>query len=165
MRGQLSVECGEAAAGIVLLRRSLDVLHRHRHESLTTDFNLALAHGLMETGQTHEALAIIDDSLIWIECRGNRFLLAEVMRIKGNCLVLLEEPQLAEHCYAQSLEVARRQTALSWELRTMTSLAQLRLRDGRRTEALRDLAMVYDRFTEGFWTPDLTAARQLLGGA
>lgn len=165
MRGQLSVECGEAAAGIALLRRSLDVLHSHRYEALTTDFNLALVQGLTETGRTREALAIIDDALAGIECRGNRLLLPEVLRIKGNCLALLEEPQLAEQCYAHSLEVARRQTALSWELRTTTSLAKLRLGGDRRTEALRDLAAVYDRCTEGFWTPDLTTATQLLDGA
>jgi predicted ATPase len=52
---------------------------------------------------------------------------------------------------------------LSWELRAATSLARL-LRDRDRIDEARDLlAPIYDRFTEGFGTADLIAAKQLLG--
>jgi hypothetical protein len=58
---------------------------------------------------------------------------------------------------------ARRQGALSWELRAATSLARL-WRDQKRTkEAWGLLTPVYDRFTEGFKTADLKAAKALLG--
>jgi predicted ATPase len=49
---------------------------------------------------------------------------------------------------------------LSWELRAATSLARL-LRD-RIGEARDLLAPIYERFTEGFGTADLQAAKQLL---
>jgi len=53
-------------------------------------------------------------------------------------------------------------TALSWELRAATSLARLWHEQGRTTEARALLMPVYDRFTEGFDTADLRAARGLI---
>jgi predicted ATPase len=58
--------------------------------------------------------------------------------------------------------MARQQYALAWELRTATSLARLRLAQNRHDDAFAVLAPVYDRFTEGFESFDLKAARQLL---
>ena len=62
----------------------------------------------------------------------------------------------------QALEVACRQRAKSWELRATMSLARLWAIQGRTDEARVRLACIYDWFTEGFSTPDLQDARQLL---
>ena len=51
---------------------------------------------------------------------------------------------------------------MSWELRTATSLARMWRDQGRNKEAADLLAPVYNRFTEGFDTADLNAARALL---
>ena len=58
---------------------------------------------------------------------------------------------------------ARRQGALSCELRAATSLARLLRDQGRSADAIACLQPIYDRFTEGFGTADLMAAKQLLG--
>ena len=68
----------------------------------------------------------------------------------------------AEDHFRQALDWARRQGALSWELRAATSLARLWYDQGRPTEAMALLQPVYDRFTEGFETADLKAAKALL---
>jgi predicted ATPase len=57
---------------------------------------------------------------------------------------------------------ARRQGALSWELRAATSLARLQSDQGRFADAIALLRPVYDQFTGGFDTADLRAARALL---
>jgi predicted ATPase len=57
---------------------------------------------------------------------------------------------------------ARRQGALSWELRAATSLARMWRKQDRSQEARELLAPVYDRFIEGFETADLKAAKALL---
>jgi predicted ATPase len=62
----------------------------------------------------------------------------------------------------QSLEWARRQGALAWELRGATSLARLWRRQGKTTQARKLLATVYRRFSEGFDTADLVTAKALL---
>jgi predicted ATPase len=62
----------------------------------------------------------------------------------------------------RSLDWARRQGALSWELRTSTSLARLQHGQGRVAEARSLLQSVYDRFSEGFDTVDLKTAKTYL---
>jgi predicted ATPase len=68
----------------------------------------------------------------------------------------------AEDSFREALDWARRQGALSWELRAATSLARL-LRDQRRcAEAIAVINPVYSRFTEGFDTTDLVNAKALI---
>jgi hypothetical protein len=59
----------------------------------------------------------------------------------------------AEDWLSRSLQLARRQSALAWELRTTTSLALLRRKQDRHGEARAALAAVYGRFTEGSRRP------------
>ena len=68
----------------------------------------------------------------------------------------------AEDHFRQALDEAREQGALSWELRAATSLARLLRDQGRPADAIACLQPIYDRFTEGFGTADLIAAKQLL---
>jgi predicted ATPase len=68
----------------------------------------------------------------------------------------------AERNFQQALDLAHAQGALAWELRAGRNLAELRQAQGRSEEARILLSAVYDRFTEGFDRPDLTAARSLL---
>ena len=58
--------------------------------------------------------------------------------------------------------MARDQGALFWELRVTLSVARLKSSQGRHHEATAPLASVYDRFTEGFATAALQAARTML---
>jgi predicted ATPase len=62
----------------------------------------------------------------------------------------------------QAIDAARRQNAMSWELRGATSLAHLRRQQGRQSEARDLLAPIYGWFTEGFDTADLKEAKTLL---
>jgi predicted ATPase len=67
-----------------------------------------------------------------------------------------------EDVFRQALDGARKQETLSWELRAATSLAHLLRDQGHPADAMSALQPVYDRFTEGFGTADLIAAKQLL---
>jgi len=90
---------------------------------------------------------------------------AEILRVSGEQVLKDSGPEAArtaEAAYFRSLDIARRQTALSWELRTATSLAHL-WRDQHRTREARELlADVHGRFTEGFQTADYARAGALL---
>ena len=88
-----------------------------------------------------------------------------MLRIKGELLLLqgaAGAAATAEDHFRRALDLARRQGALSWELRAATSLARLRRDQGRPADALALLQPVYDRFTEGFDTADLKATKDLL---
>jgi RNA polymerase sigma factor (sigma-70 family) len=87
--------------------------------------------------------------------------------VQAACQLILREraPQAAsaaEEHFLQSLDWARRQGALSWELRASTSLARLQHHQGRSAEARSLLQSVYDRFSEDFETADLKTAKAYL---
>ena len=88
--------------------------------------------------------------------------LPEALRIKGEVLAHIGDAANAAADFERSLETARRQKALSWELRTGTSIARSLHAAGRSGDAAAVLGEVYGRFTEGFGTSDLKAARALL---
>jgi predicted ATPase len=86
-------------------------------------------------------------------------------RIKGEIVLQTGAPKAAataERLFRQSIDVARRQGALSWELRAAMSLARLWRGQPRASQSRKLLAPVYRRLTEGFGTADLVAARALL---
>ena len=64
--------------------------------------------------------------------------------------------------FQRALDEARRQEMLSWELRAATSLARLLRLQEHPADAIAYLRPVYNRFTEGFGTAGLIAAKQLL---
>jgi predicted ATPase len=85
-------------------------------------------------------------------------------RLKGELLLKQEDSNAAEaqSCFQRAVEIARKQSAKSWELRTTTSLARLLAQQGRHGEARAMLAEIYGWFTEGFDTADLKVAMALL---
>jgi predicted ATPase len=116
-------------------------------------------------GRVRQGIAAIDEALEHSERTGERWCVAEFLRTKGELLLMeREQPDAtaAEDCFLQAIDVARRQRALSWELRAATSLARLWCEQGRTEEARELLLPVYDRFTEGFETVDLKAAKSLV---
>src|SRR6202022_495514 len=109
-----------------------------------------------------EADAAIDKAMAFGEPTRSHFHLPEMMRIKGELLASGPRWSEAEYWFLRALDLAREQSALAWELRTATSLAHLWVSQGRCDKAQRVLRPVYHRFTEGFDTPDLRAAKRLL---
>jgi hypothetical protein len=123
-----------------------------------------LAAALVEAGDRDETSAIITEELERAEREQALSMVAELLRIRGELLLLqdMPDPELARDCFMRSIERARTQGALSWELRTTLSLALLERSQGRTSEAHELLQGVYDRFTEGFDTSDLKRAKRLL---
>jgi predicted ATPase len=166
LEAALLIKGGEVERGVQALRAALAEHRRTNsklHEAILT---VVLAEGLGVIGQVAGGLAVIDEALAESDATEARWYVPEQLRIKGELILLTSVPNAAaeaDSCYVESLRWARRQGALSWELRTATSLARLRQRQGRTAEALNDLQPVYARFTEGFHTADLMAANTLLG--
>jgi predicted ATPase len=124
----------------------------------------AFAEGLTLIGQHGEALAVIGNAITAAGDGEETAEFPEVLRVQAEILLSRPQPDEseAEDCLVRALTVARRQSALSWELRIAMTLARVQARKGRGDEARQLLSCVYARFTEGFETGDLRAARQLL---
>ncbi|MGC2787081.1 MAG: hypothetical protein WA397_25290, partial [Roseiarcus sp.] len=169
LKGKLLVERGEFAQGLVVLRDAFETCDRTGWRISYEEFKGALALGLAGTGQLDEALVALDDAMAADRkgADGRGWYAPELLRIKGEVLLqqAADQPVLAaEDCFNQAAQMAREQGALFWELRVALSVARLRVSQGRRHEARAPLASVYDRFTEGFATADMQAARTLLEG-
>jgi len=164
LTGDLSIKRGDAQGGVRLLGECLDELRAECHYVLTPNFSSAMAEGLLVLGRVEDALAAIDHALARVVENGGSSDMPEILRIKGRILASAprSDPSEAEDWLLRSLESARQQSALGWELRTATTLARLMSDQGRRAEAHDLLGGIYGRFTEGFDTSDLKTARSLL---
>jgi predicted ATPase len=89
--------------------------------------------------------------------------LSEQYRLRAELLLLAPGAEAeAETALRQALNLARSQKSKSLELRVAMSLARLLRQQGRAAEGRDLLAECYAWFTEGFETPDLREARELL---
>jgi hypothetical protein len=88
----------------------------------------------------------------------------EVHRWRGELLLSQGDAHApeAETCFRSAVELARRGSQRSLELRAATSLSRLLAQHGHREEARQILGDVYSWFMEGFDTADLKIARELL---
>ncbi|HWO36045.1 MAG TPA: winged helix-turn-helix domain-containing protein, partial [Candidatus Acidoferrum sp.] len=163
LRGELSIKRGNPEGGLELVRGCLETLHESRHLILTTVFASDLAEGLAMVGQFDKALATIDRAIAQVGDTGDSFDMPEILRIKGDILSRLATPQSAqaEDLFLRSLDLACKQSALGWRLRTAMSLARL-WSQRRAAEAFALLAPIYELFNEGFDTDDVRAARMLV---
>ena len=161
----LLIKRGEVALGTRALRALLNEIGKGSVKLFSAMLTLILAEGLGGTGDVAAALTVIDEALTESDVTEVRLYMPEQLRVKGELILLAKAPNAsveAESCYAQSLELARRHGALSWELRAATSLARLRQQQGRDSEATNIILPVFDRFTEGFETADLLRASTLI---
>jgi predicted ATPase/DNA-binding winged helix-turn-helix (wHTH) protein len=168
LKGQLLVERGEFAQGLLVLRDAFETCDRTGWRLSYAEFKGALALGLAGTGRLDEALVALDDAIAADRegADGYVWYVPELLRIKGEVLrrQAADQSTLAEDCFNQAAQLAHQQGALFWELRVALSVSRLRVSQGRLHEARAPLASVYDRFTEGFATADLQAARTMLEG-
>jgi predicted ATPase len=164
-QGMLVIQRGDVDAGLWLLRAAFDEPAAAGSARRLVAFLISAASG--HAGQIADGLPAIEDAIIRCEHTEERWLIAELLRSKGELLLLRGEPgapAAAEGHFRQALDLARRQGALSWELRAATSLARLLSDRGCFADARALLQPVYDRFTEGLATTDLKAAKALLDG-
>jgi tetratricopeptide (TPR) repeat protein len=123
---------------------------------------LILAEAFGQMGQIAEALALLKAGIEQFEASSFS---PELIRLRAELSLrrgLPDAEGLAETDFRQALQGARDYGALSWELRAATSIARLLRDQGRPAAATACLQPIYDRFTEGFGTADLTVAKQLL---
>jgi len=162
-RGWAKAEQGKAIEGIVEMRRGLADFRATGAEVTVASHLCRLADAYQIAGLPREGLAVLAEDPAFVEGSEERCWEADLYRLKGE--LMLDTGNAAsevEGLFNKAIEIARRQKAKSLELRAVMSLAKLWQQQGKRSEAQQLLAEIYNWFTEGFDTPDLKAARQLL---
>ena len=158
-------EASSVEDGIARMCRGIAAYEATGGELWMPDFLSLLAQAHARAGRPGVGLELLAEALDRVAGNGARWLEAELHRLRGELLLALAGPDRwleAEMCLGQALTVARAQEARLWELRAARSLARLRREQGRRAEARDLLAPAYGWFTEGFGTPDLIEAKELL---
>jgi len=173
---------GKPAEGIAELREGLAACEASNTSISRPHFLGMLAEALVETGEIHEALTRLDESLEVSQHASDRYYESELYRFKCELLLTAGDREsrtrerrkmqptpaaaaAAEECLGRAIEIAQSQQAKWFELRAALSLCRLRRRQGKDPEVGEVLLPVYNWFTEGFDTPDLLAANEFLQSA
>jgi DNA-binding winged helix-turn-helix (wHTH) protein/predicted ATPase len=137
----------------------------------------ALAEAYAAARQTDKALSLLSQAEQCMTVTGEYFYAAELHRLRGELLlntkgnlrranaILSSSPTVyhaAEKSFQKAIAIARQQRAKSFELRAVMSLCKLQQLQGQEESARQSLRKIYDWFKEGYNTPDLRAARELL---
>jgi predicted ATPase len=161
----LIVKQGEVNRGLIQLRDTMNEPAVARHGVWFSSFLCDLGDAYRLAGDTGMGLETVDGALERTQRLGEGWCHPELLRLKGRLTMQGSRPDDAaqgEALLMQSIEVAREQATLSWELRAATTLATI-WRNLRRDREARDLLTpIYERFTEGFATVDLQNASTLL---
>jgi predicted ATPase len=164
-RGWAMAEQGRTQEGIAQIQEALANTHAPGWSEIYRSYYLSLlAEACGEAGRLDEGLSALTEALASADEHENRHYEAEMHRLKGELLLKQDDSNAAaaQNCFERAVEIARRQSAKSLELRATMSLARLLAKEGRREEARVTLAEIYNWFTEGFDTADLKNAKALL---
>jgi predicted ATPase len=162
--GWAAINQGEVDAGIDELIRGLAAWRKTGARLWLPIFLALQAEGHFKAGRNQAALDSIEQALATSDVTGERWAIAEILRVKANLLLTTGrgKAEEVEEALIESLEIARQQQALCWELRTSCDLGRIWQEQGRSKQALQLLRTIYGRFTEGFETTDLRHAKALI---
>jgi predicted ATPase/DNA-binding winged helix-turn-helix (wHTH) protein len=155
------IEHGDFAGGLPIVQATLDKVRATKVNVFNNQLLGALAEGFGYAGLPAPGLVAVNEALAQSE-ETDRWYIPELLRIKGDLTLRQGDPIGAERLFEDSLDLAGRQGALWWQLRTSTNLAMMLRDQGRSPEALDGLGAIYDRFTEGFSTAHLRSAKALI---
>jgi class 3 adenylate cyclase/predicted ATPase len=169
-RGWALVELGHIEEGTSEIRRGMNAWLATGAEVAKPYFLALLADAELRMGRCADGLRRLDEGLSVTDELNDRFYEVELHRLKGE--LTLHQHSGANRChkveveaeasYRRALQVARVQSAKSWELRAAISLVWLLKKQDRREDARAVLAPIYECFSEGLDTRDPTEARALL---
>jgi non-specific serine/threonine protein kinase len=164
VRGSLAAKRGDPESGLDPLRRGLAEMQEVGYLLFYPLFKAELALALGGVGRVDDGLAEIDEALSFTDKTDGRWFVPEILRAKGELFALRgsDSPTMIVELFLRSMNQARSQQALFWELRAAMSLARLFRDLDQPGDALACLQPVYDRFSEGFGTFDLITAKRLL---
>ena len=179
-RGWALAMQGSAEEGITQIHQGLAAARATGMERFRPSHLALLAEAYGKAGQGEEGLSALAEALAAVDRTGERVYEAELYRLKGDLVLQsgvrnpeskLSDPQSpfrnpqseaeAEACFHKAIEIARRQSAKSLELRAVTSLSRLWQQQGKHHQAHQVLSEIYGWFTEGFDTKDLQEAKAL----
>lgn len=162
IEGETLLADGQLNAGLALIRSSVDTLHAEQYELYTPRFEGSMARALLKLRRVDEARALIEKTLAGIETNDQFFESPDLLRIQAKIMAEQGDFEGSRESISQAIDLADKQGALSWRLRAAMSNVRLLRGTQDQPEAVAELRSTLGRFTEGFETPDLVDAKELL---
>lgn len=163
LEGWARSELAQPGAGVARSSQGLADYRASGSTNKLSNYLAILSEGYLALGQTQAGLTLLAEALDWIKRTDERWWEAEVYRLQGELLHREGGPlSTVEACFAHAIAIAQRQQAKALELRATLSLCRLWQALGKHALAQQHLAAIYGWFSEGFATPDLSEAKQLL---
>jgi TOMM system kinase/cyclase fusion protein len=170
LRGWVLTERGELLQGIAAMRAGLNEYQVIGAEVLRPAFLSLIADAHGKAGQVEKAFGALDEAQALADKCHEQWWQAELYRLRGELILKRLDfqnlHQEYEHeaggWFERAIAIAQEQKAKSLELRATRSLCRLWMRQSKRSEARNILLEVFTSFTEGFDTPDLQQAKELL---
>jgi len=158
--GWAAVCGGDVVSGLETLREGLAGWRKAGAKLWLPIFSMMEAEAYAKAGRNDDALEAIDRAIAVSAETGERWALAEVLRVKARLLPLTGATGLAavrevETLLIRSLNTARHQGARCWELRASGDLGRFWKEQGRMKEATQLLQAIDAQMTNGFDTIDL----------
>jgi predicted ATPase/DNA-binding winged helix-turn-helix (wHTH) protein len=160
--GLCQIRRSDFAAAEPLVVKGLELCSHTGYRVFTSFVRAQLCEALLTAGEDTEARAMMD-MIDAEECNTEYWSKPDVLRVKGLLARAAGNDKDAEAQFAQSIDCAQKQGALSWELRSAMDLARLWAARGRGQDAVDLVTQIRGKFREGFETIDLIAAREFLG--
>jgi len=164
LRGQWLLLQDNLLDAISLLKRALEELHAQRQEMLNMDFACDLAAAFVKVGEQEQALRLVLNAIEDQQRVGKFLHMPALFRMKGLILASrsAEEEAEAENALLLSIDWAKRQSAVLFELKAATDLAELLRRKRRIPEAYRHISAALNGTPDEMMSPVHMRARQVL---
>jgi class 3 adenylate cyclase/tetratricopeptide (TPR) repeat protein len=159
---------GVSDKALAAMTEGLSVRDRMKNRAAGSTVTLMAAEVFLRSGQHSRALEAIESCILLSDTTGEKWMLAEVFRVKADTVLAMDAAASEGAALAaleQSVETARRQGSRAFELRASLSLAKLLHAKGRGEEACTQLSEVVARFPADVVTEDLNRARGFLAAS
>ena len=127
LQGALLIGRGDTERGVAMILEVLPKMKDERQNVVRTSVACSLADGLTTLGRFEEALEVIRDTRRDAARGGEAVLLPELLRVQAKALLAASPSNeaRAQRLLLRSCRIARRQSAVSWELRSAATLASV----------------------------------------
>jgi predicted ATPase/class 3 adenylate cyclase len=166
LQGAGNTGLGQYEEGLAQIRRGISLYQGLKTPPVFWPLLLFLYAGAqLRAGRAADGLTLIDEALAVAARGAGLTLLPDFQLLKGDLLLALPETQHPdpEPWFRRALDMATKLDAKMLQLRAAARLCRLQVDNGGPSDDT-TLRAIYDTFTEGFATADLTEARSLLTG-
>ena len=145
-----------------MVKEGMDLLNMTGFITFRPLLYLGLVDAYCAAGKVEEGLQVVHEAEAFSDDTGGHRFSSPIQKIKGDLLVKKKDEAGAEEAYRNAISIARQQEAKMLELQAAIQLSRLWKNQAKQEQSAKLLQPIYDWFSEGFDSPWLIEAGDLL---